>query len=127
MLNQRSITDGLLLAGSNKAEFLDWVDNSSDFLQKDIDMIHDILDTWVEPDVTVPGVGANTDAEAETETASQQTAAAADETDFDSVFGSDCEETDSDLFGNSTSAAGQAAKVSAADALNRIKGFDFSL
>ena len=127
MLNQRSITDGLLLAGSDKAEFLDWVDNSSDFLQKDIDMIHDILDSWVEPDVTVPGASENAEDESEDTTASQQTAAATDETDFDSVFGSDGEETDDDLFGNTASTAGQAAKVSAADALNRIKGFDFSL
>lgn len=127
MLNQRSITDGLLFAGDSKARFLKWVDNRSDFLQRDIDMIHDILDTWVEPDVTVPGAGANTDAEAETETASQQTTAAADDTDFNSVFGDDGEETDSDLFGTQTSSAGKSAKVSAADALARIKGFDFSL
>jgi hypothetical protein len=129
MLNQRSITDGLLLAGNSKARFLNWVDNSSDFLQKDIDMIHEILDSWVEPDVQAPVSG--TEAEVETGTSATatngSTTTPTDETDFDSVFGSDGEETDSDLFGSTASAAGSAAKVSAADALNRIKGFDFRI
>jgi hypothetical protein len=131
MLNQRSITDGLLLAGNDKAKFLNWVDNNSDFLQRDIDMIHDILDSWVEPDVSLPGTsGTNTESEVEAPTnttAQSATASDSDEGDFESIFGSDGEETDSDLFGSSASAAGAAAKVSAADALNRIKGFDFSL
>ncbi len=127
MLNQRAITDGLLLAGSSKDEFLAWVDNSSDFLQKNIDMIHDILDSWTEPDVTAPGATGNAAAETSTPETSASKASTADETDFDSVFGSDGEESDSDLFGSTASTAGNAAKVSAADALNRIKGFDFSL
>jgi hypothetical protein len=127
MLNQRSITDGLLIAGHSKTKFLNWVDNKSDFLQKDIDMIHDILDSWVEPEVKAPGVSENTEDETEDATASQQTTTSENDADFDSVFGSDGDETDDDLFGNTASAAGQAAKVSAADALNRIKGFDFSL
>jgi hypothetical protein len=127
MLNQRSITDGLLIAGHSKTKFLNWVDNKSDFLQKDIDMIHDILDSWVEPEVKAPGVSENTVDETEDAAASQQTTTSENDADFDSVFGSDGDETDDDLFGNTASAAGQAAKVSAADALNRIKGFDFSL
>jgi hypothetical protein len=131
MLNQRSITDGLLLAGHNKTKFLNWVDNHSDFLQKDIDMIHEILDSWVEPEVDVPGTtsGANTSASnaEKPDTTASETAAATDDDDFDSVFGNDGEETDSDLFGTTTSATGNASKVSAADALARIKGFDFSL
>lgn len=127
MLNQRSITDGLLLAGHNKARFLNWVDKQSDFLQKDIDMIHDILDSWVEPDVTAPSAGETGEVDISADTTTAQSTKAEDETDFDSVFGSDGEETDSGLFGSTASAAGNAAKVSAADALNRIKGFDFSL
>ena len=132
MLNQRAITDGLLLAGSDKGEFLDWVDNNSDFLQKNIDMIHDILDSWVEPDVDVPegeveqGSSQATSSSSEAEQAEQQ-AAATDETDFNSVFGDDGEESDSELFSNTTSSSGKAAKVSAADALARIKSFDFSI
>ena len=127
MLNQRAITDALMSHGYDKQKFLNWVDKYSKFLEKDKLMIHDILDTWVEPEVKLPSVGgAAANAAEEPETASKQ-AANADETDFDSVFGSGGEETDSDLFGAQTSAAGQAAKVSAADALNRIKSFDFSL
>lgn len=127
MLNQRSITDGLLFAGDSKARFLKWVDNRSDFLQKDIDMIHDILDSWVEPEVTAPGANETGEVDVSADTAATQPAKAEDETDFDTVFGSGGEEIDSDLFGSTASAAGNAAKVSAADALNRIKGFDFSL
>ena len=135
MLNQRAITDGLLLAGSDKKDFLDWVDNNSDFLQKDIDMIHEILDSWVEPDVVAPVVNtANNTAttstdEDEDDIATQQAAATDedDEGDFNSIFGSDGDEVDSDLFGSTVSDAGKAARVSAADALNRIKGFDFRL
>ena len=131
MLNQRAITDGLLLAGSDKAEFLDWVDNNSDFLQKNIDMIHEILDSWIEPDVQLPA-GSEETSTAKTTNTNDNTSTTADNQvddadDFDSVFGSEGEETDSDLFGNTTSAAGASAKVSAADALARIQSFDFSL
>lgn len=134
MLNQRSITDGLMsAAGYGKDSFLDWVDNESGFLQKNITTIHDILDSWVEPDVTVPttntGVTAPVTSGAEEDganTATQQ-AAVTDEGDFDSIFGSDGEESDDDLFGNTASSAGQSAKVSASDTIARIKGFDFTL
>ena len=130
MLNQRSLTDALMSHGYNKQKFLNWVDKYSKFLDKDKEMIHDILDSWVEPDVEAPTVGSNTavaGSEEPENTSATTQAAATDETDFDSVFGSEGEETDSDLFGNSSSTAGNAAKVSAADALARIKGFDFSL
>ena len=130
MLNQRSLTDALMSHGYNKQKFLNWVDKYSKFLDKDKEMIHDILDSWVEPDVEAPTVGSNTavaGSEEPENTSATTQAAATDETDFDSVFGSEGEETDSDLFGNSSSTAGNAAKVSAADALARIKGCDFSL
>ena len=132
MLNQRSLTDALMSHGYSKDKFLAWVDKYSRFLDKDKKMIHDILDSWIEPDVTVPNAGTNAaadiTADAEAETATQQAAATDEnEMDFDSVFGTDGDESDSDLFGSTASAAGRAAKVSAADALNRIKSFDFSL
>lgn len=131
MLNQRSITDGLMSHGFSKKKFLNWIDHNSDFLEKDKKMIHDILDSWVEPDVTAPNNNsnsANNNASIESEnTEVDDQAAATDEGDFNSIFGDDGEETDSDLFGSTASKAGTAAKVSAADALARIKGFDFSL
>jgi hypothetical protein len=131
MLNQRSITDGLLFAGYSKDRFLRWVDEDSGYLQKNITMIHDILDSWVEPKVDAPTSGtaaksASNNTTNDFDDATQQ-AAATDEGDFDSIFGDSGVETDDDLFGAAASSAGHAAKVSAADALNRIKGFDFSL
>jgi hypothetical protein len=129
MLNQRAITDALMAHGYNKDKFLNWVDKYSKFLEKDKQMIHDILDSYVELDITIPGenedAGSNTTAPAKNGT--QQSSANTDSDDFDSVFGTDGEESDTDLFGNTASAAGMAAKVSAADALSRIKNFDFSL
>lgn len=126
MLNQRSITDGLMKHGHSKTKFLNWVDKRSKFLDKDKEMIHDILDSWSEPTVNAPGD--DTPAQTDSTTANSTTAnSSADEEDFDSIFGTDGDESDTDLFGMTASNAGQAAKVSAADALNRIKSFDFSL
>ena len=128
MLNQRAITDALMSHGYNKEKFLNWVDKYSKFLDKDKVMIHNILDSWVEPEVVVPGANgapATQSAEAPAEDADNQTPADSDN--FDSVFGTEGEEIDSDLFGSTASNAGKAARVSAADALNRIKAFDFSL
>jgi hypothetical protein len=127
MLNQRAITDAIMAHGSDKEDFLSWVDNKSDFLPKNIQKIHEILDSWDEPEVTAP---TNGKAQAEDETAASaatNSVASDDSDDFDSVFGTDGEESDSDLFGSTASTAGKAAKVSAADALNRIKTFDFTL
>jgi hypothetical protein len=128
MLNQRAITDALMSHGYNKAKFLNWVDKYSKFLEKDKVMIHDILDPWTELDVTLPDgteppAAANTTAQTSSSTASTNE----DDMDFDSVFGTDGDESDSDLFGTTVSAAGNSAKVNATDALNRIKSFDFSL
>lgn len=127
MLNQRAITDAIMAHGSDKEDFLNWVDNKSDFLPKDIQMIHEILDSWIEPEVTAPTNG-SASADDETAASAPTTGTASDDSDdFDSVFGTEGEESDSDLFGSSASTAGKAAKVSAADALNRIKTFDFTL
>jgi hypothetical protein len=126
MLNQRAITDALMSHGYDKAKFLNWVDKYSKFLDKDKQMIHNILDPWVEPDVAVPNSSNSTN---QTPTSKSTTSTSGDDLDgdFDSIFGTDGNEIDADLFGNKTSAAGQAAKVSAADAINRIKSFDFTL
>jgi hypothetical protein len=94
----------------------------SKFLDKNKEMIHEILDSWVEPDVAVPG--ANGSAAAPVKAPAK---AAPNSDDFDAVFGSDGVETDVDLFGTGSSTAGNSAKVSAADAMNRIKNFDFTL
>ena len=132
MLNQRAITDALMAHGYSKDKFLNWVDKYSKFLEKDKQMIHDILDPWVEPDITVPNADtsttsadANTDADTDVDSDADSSNSANDDSDFDSVFGTDGEETDSDLFGNSSTAT--VPKVSATEVVNRIKGFDFTL
>lgn len=126
MLNQRSITDALMAHGYSKTKFLNWIDKYSKFLEKDCKMIHDILDSWVEPEVTAPTDGTTPEVTQTTNQAANNPTTN-DSDDFDDVFGTDGEESDEDLFGTQTSANGNAAKVSAADALNRIKGFDFTL
>ena len=125
MLNQRAITDALMSHGYSKEKFLNWVDKYSKFLDKDKEMIHSILDSWVEPEVTI---GTDTTKQtSETPVEDTTTAAAADSDDFDSVFGAEGEEVDDGLFTSTASNAGKAARVSAGDALSRIKAFDFSL
>ena len=131
-MNQRSITDAIMKHGYSKQKFLDWLDKKSKFLQKDIDMIHEILDNWVEPEVTAPTsqnneTAATADTKANTAQAQDTSSASADDGDFDSVFGTDGTESDEDLFGTSASKAGSAAKVSAAEAKKRIETFDFSI
>jgi hypothetical protein len=129
MLNQRAITDAIMAHGHSKAKFLNWVDKYSKFLDKDKTMIHDILDSYVELDVTVPGSKEEAEAAANASTNVVQpgNTDSADSDDFDTIFGTDGEESDTDLFGNTATATQQAARVSAADALNRIKSFDYSL
>jgi MoxR-like ATPase len=128
MLNQRAITDALMAHGYSKTKFLNWVDKYSKFLDKDKIMIHDILDSYVEQEVTIPGANeGGTTSSAEQAPASTNTSTSSDSGSFEDVFGAEGEESDTDLFGNTASAAGTAAKVSAADALNRIKSYDFSL
>ncbi len=134
MLNQRSLTDGLMLAGGQgKKEFLRWVDEDSGFLDKNITTIHEILDPWQEPDVTVPGAsGVNTSAnKAVNATAASQnnstSSVSSSDDDFESKFGNGGIETDTDLFGTTSSGAAKGAAVSAAEAKNRIQNFDFSL
>ena len=127
MLNQRAITDALMAHGYNKDKFLNWVDKYSKFLEKDREMIHNILDSWVEPEVVVPSEGGNSATPAVASAEENGAATNADSDDFDSIFGTEGEEVDGDLFTSAASNAGKAARVSAADALDRIKAFDFSL
>ena len=130
MLNQRAITDALMAHGYSKTKFLNWVDKYSKFLDKDRAMIHDILDSYTELDIDVPNAANGTESENNTATANtpaQSVNSSSDDDDFESVFGSDGEESDTDLFGGTASKAGSAARVSAADALARIKAFDFSI
>lgn len=127
MLNQRAITDALMSHGYSKTKFLNWVDNYSKFLDKDKIMIHDILDSWIESDVAVPGGNSVEQAVDDTSKDNANPEGHSDEDDFDSLFGSDGEESDTDLFGATASSAGVAAKVNASDVLNRIKSFDFTL
>ena len=128
MLNQRAITDALMAHGYNKDKFLNWVDKYSKFLDKNKEMIHSILDSWVEPEVVVPGEGtANAQAAEVPAEETNSTSTNTDSDDFDSVFGAEGEEVDDGLFTSTASNAGKAARVSAADALDRIKAFDFSL
>ena len=126
MLNQRAITDALMSHGYSKAKFLNWVDKYSKFLEKDQTMIHDILDSWTEPEVSLPGEGGSTQPPVNN-SSNKSINTANDDSDFNSVFGNDGVETDTGIFNNTASAAGNAAKVSAADATNRIKSFDFTL
>ena len=129
MLNQRSIVDGIMAHGYDKTKFLRWVDRMSKFLEKDRDMIHEILDSWTMPDIKAP---TNPD-EAEVPSAAAKPAtsnnAGGDDADsldgdFNAVFGDGGEEVDTDLFGSGNAVAG---KVDAATARDRIRNVVFSL
>lgn len=125
MLNQRAITDALMAHGYDKTKFLNWVDKYSKFLDKDKEMIHEILDAYVELEVNPSGADTQV-----ADTAAQNSAnnSDIDSDDFNSVFGNDGDESDTELFGGSSATnTGNAAKVTASDALNRIKSFDFTL
>jgi hypothetical protein len=116
--------------GYSKEKFLRWVDKSSGFLEKDKEMIHKILDSYIEPTIQVPGAGEADGADTEVSTDDQgaKKPSNSDSGDFDDVFGSDGDETDTDLFGNNgvDPDAAKKVRISAADALNKIKGFDFN-
>ena len=125
MLNQRAITDALMAHGYDKTKFLNWVDKYSKFLDKDKEMIHEILDAYVELEVNPSGADTQTAGTAAQNSANNSDI---DSDDFNSVFGNAGDESDTELFGgNSATNAGNAAKVTASDALNRIKSFDFTL
>ena len=125
MLNQRAITDALMSHGYSKIKFLNWVDKYSKFLEKDKEMIHSILDSWTEPEVLV--TGENEVPEAQTTSKNDSNSSTnIDSDDFDAVFGTGGDESDTDLFGTSATASAN-TKVSANDVINRIKSFDFTL
>lgn len=116
MLNQRLLTDALGNC-DDKADFLDWVDDSEMSAQRQ-DMIHAILDPWTEPPVTIPGF------EDEGPVAGAKTGD--EEDDLLSMLNDD-EEEDVDLFGGTATAAGKAAVVDPATARKNLSSFDFSL
>ena len=116
MLNQRLLTDGLGNC-EGKADFLEWVDDSEMSPQRQ-DMIHAILDPWTEPPVSVPGF--------ESEGPVAGTSTGDEEDDFMNMLNDD-EEEDTDLFGQTASAAGKAAVVDPATARKNLSSFDFSL
>jgi hypothetical protein len=49
MLNQRSFVEGLNISNGNVDDLKQWIEVSSDFLEKDIDMLMAILRTYVKP------------------------------------------------------------------------------
>jgi hypothetical protein len=49
MLNQRSFVEGLNISNGDVKLFKQWLENSSDFLEKDIDMLQTILKTYIVP------------------------------------------------------------------------------
>lgn len=116
MLNQRLLTDGLGNC-EGKADFLEWVDDS-EMSEKRQDMIHAILDPWTEPPVTIPGF--------ENDGPVAGTTTGEEEEDFMNMLNDD-EEEDTDLFGQTASAAGKAAVVDPATARRNLSSFDFSL
>ena len=126
MLNQRALTDALMAHGYSKDKFLNWIDRYSNFLQKNKDVIHEILDSWTEPDIMLPtGVE---EPEINKPAASSSTADNSDlDGDFNSVFGDGGEETDTDLFGVQSNAKTASAKIDASEVIKRIKDFDFTL
>lgn len=49
MLNQRSFTEGLTLSDGDVLEFKEWLNNESNFMDKDIAMINSILNEYIAP------------------------------------------------------------------------------
>ena len=127
MLNQRELTNAITSFGSSKDMFLRWVDNYSRLLPKNIEMFHEILDTWNEPIVTPPnGTNVPVTTVPDNDVATGDTAKVADPFggDFDSIFGSGGTETDTGLFGTGV---GGGSTVDATQARKRLNDFDFTL
>ena len=128
MLNQRSLTDGLISdGGEGAAVFMDWVENQSGFLSRDIEMIRKILDKYTEFTPKVPTAGAQPESTADNtstpvdDTITDNAGTGDVDDEFADIFSGDEVETDSSLFGGSQKAS--TTVVSAQDAANRIKNF----
>ena len=121
MLNGRSITDAIRKHGASKKKFLNWVDNGSKYLQVKKDMIHEILDSYVEPVVTIPDRSAPTQTDSQTGNAPEEVV---DSEDFESLLTGDEVETDTSLFPS----AGQGSKKAATpdEARARIQNLKFN-
>lgn len=108
ILSQRSLTDGIAKSHGDANRFLRWVKNSSDFLQKDIDMIEEILSHYTPPTVIVPDK-ATTDKEEETSAEPVNTNKPEEESKVGSeVFGG---EDDTELFSANSGLGNTVAKT----------------
>lgn len=126
MLNQRLITDLIMAFGYDKDVFLDCID-SSGILEKNKKIIHEILDTWIPPQINDPS-GAPSTATTPDQTAQsteQQSSGDGLTGDFASVFGNNGSETDTGLFGTGATAEQKAVRVDAQAALAKIQAFSF--
>ena len=124
MLNGRSITDAIRKHGASKKKFLNWVDNGSKYLQVKKDMIHEILDSYVEPVVTVPDRGVQSQADT-TDTKNMSTPEeTASLEDFDSLLTGDEIETDTSLFPSAVQGGKKVATP--AEAKARLQNLKFN-
>ena len=123
MFNQRDLTNALIAEGGTKERFLLWVDRDSNYLPKNKQMLHDILDSWVPPVVMDPtdAVTPNTAGAPEQSPASSNAKPNLSGS-FDDIFGAGGSETDP-LLGNS----GGVVTVTADQARQRLSVFDFTL
>lgn len=134
MLNQRSLTDGLISdGGEGKDVFIEWVEEQSGFLDRDIKMIKDILAKYTDIDPVVPKAGTTTsstvtDNEEDDSTSkpvsTPTSTGTGDDIDdeFSDILSGNGEEIDSTLFGGGGKASG-VVNVTPQDAAQRIKGF----
>lgn len=123
MFNQRDLTNALIAEGGTKERFLLWVDRDSNYLPKNKQMLHDILDSWVPPVVMDPADAVTPN----NATASEQSTTSSEAKpnlsgSFDDIFGAGGSETDP-LLGN----GGGIGTVTADQARQRLSVFDFTL
>jgi hypothetical protein len=131
LFNQRDLTKSLLSVASDKNRYLAWIDNSSNYLPKTKQMIHDILDNWIPPVVAVPD---EDNTAADNAGAAQATDNTAVNTpgkknlsgNFDDIFGGGGTESDTGLFAGGATGA-TAGAVTGQQAKQRLDTFDFSL
>ena len=116
MFNQRSLTDGLNLAEGDKDKFEKWVDDYSEFLEKDKELLHHILANYVVPsfDDLCKAKGINLDAGKTTVAAEPEKPAEPE--------AKEAEIEDDGSFFSQPASAGSARTVSPAVAVGNIKG-----
>ncbi len=135
MLNQRSLTDGLISdGGEGKDVFITWVETQSGFLDRDIQMIKDILDSYTDITPKLPTQGQTNsnnssassidDGSSANDEDTTTSKSSGDDEDYSDILSGAGEEVDNTLFGGGAGKS-TVANVSPADALKRIKNFDF--